>query len=446
MRSPDGVIWDVRPPRKLPLATIGAAMAAAIVVLGLLAWIAFQVRPAPVQPMTGEFNIAIADFGEIDPASGAVRASPAGSAASQYVYKGLNTELQARLQTVPLADKIELRHDASTSLIKGNTAEERQAAAAALARKLNAHIVVYGNVTPGQSADDLQVDFYVSPQASRDEFAALLGSQALGGDLLLPADYDGSGTLTNISVSEQLDLRSRSIFWLTVALTQDLLGRSEQALATLQQAELELADWQEGDGKELLYFFQGREHLFLRQLDEAQAAFARAVDINPAYTRAAVALGSVNAFRSNEEEDDAAQLAAGSMLQQAIEAQAAGLAEAEAAGDNFTAALAESRAGAEPGCRVHCGDQRWSDGRRRKNVPASVEQCRPGGRLFRADAGEPPVCPGLAGQGTGAFRADLRTRRAWRPHSGIGGRERSPGRLQPVHCPGRAGAVRQGAA
>ena len=94
MRAPDGVIWDVRPPRKLPLVAIGAAVAAAIVVLGLLAFIAFQVRPAPVQPMTGAFNIAIADFGEIDPASGAVSKSPAGRAASQYVFKGLSDELQ----------------------------------------------------------------------------------------------------------------------------------------------------------------------------------------------------------------------------------------------------------------------------------------------------------------------------------------------------------------
>lgn len=346
MRAPDGVIWDVRPPRIVPRAAIGAAVAAGLVVLALLAFIAFQVSPrqAAVQPMTGAFNIAIADFGEIDPATGSVQSSSAGSAASQWIFDGLSQELQANAQTVPLADKIELRHDASTPLIEGQSEEERTAAAAALAKTLNAHIVVYGNLTAGaaQNADDLQVRFYVSPQASQDEFAALLGSQALGGDLPLPASFDGSGSLANISVSEQLDLRARIIFWLTVALTQDLLGRSEQALATLQQAETALADWQESDGKELLYFLQGREHLSLRQLDDAQAAFAQAVALNPTYARASVALGSVDAVKSNDQEDSAAQLAAGSLLQKAIEVQQAGLISAAAAGDDFTAALARA--------------------------------------------------------------------------------------------------------
>ncbi|MCB0231437.1 MAG: CHAT domain-containing protein, partial [Anaerolineae bacterium] len=86
MRAPDGVIWDVREPRKLPLAAIGAAAAGAIVVIALLAFIAFQVRPAPIQPMTGAFNIAVADFGEIDPASGAVKSTRAASAASQFLF------------------------------------------------------------------------------------------------------------------------------------------------------------------------------------------------------------------------------------------------------------------------------------------------------------------------------------------------------------------------
>ncbi len=342
MRAPDGVIWDVRPSRKLPLAAIVATVAAAIVVIGLLAWIAWQVRPTTAQPMTGAFNIAIADFGEIDPTNGEVKTTRAASAASQFLFDGLERQLASSEQTIPLVRDIQVRHDNSTPLVKGSTASERENNAAALAKALNAHILIYGNVLAAQNGSDLQVQFYVSPQASEKEFNALLGSQALGGQVPLPSSYDGSGSLTNIAVSEQLDLRSRIIFWLTVAMTQDLLGRSEQALATLQQAETELTDWQAGDGKELLYFLQGREHLFLRQMDAAQAAFAKAVDSNPTYARAAVALGSVDTFTSNQLEDSATQLTDGSLLQQAIETQTAGLAEAEAAGDSFTAALAKT--------------------------------------------------------------------------------------------------------
>ena len=166
---------------------IGAAVAAAIVVLGLLAWIAFQVRPAPVQPMTGAFNIAIADFGEIDPYTGQVRTLP-GRAASQYLFDGLERRASGRAANVPLARDISscaTTHDPASSRAQPLRSEPN--AAAALARTLNAHIVIYGNVMAGQGSGDLQVEFYVSPQASENEFAALLGSQALGAGLPLPA-------------------------------------------------------------------------------------------------------------------------------------------------------------------------------------------------------------------------------------------------------------------
>ena len=343
MRAPDGVIWDVREPRALPRAAIGGAVAAALVIIGLLAFIALQVRPAPVQPMTGAFNIAVADFGEIDPGSGRVKSTRAATQASQLLFNGLQQQLQDSQQIVPLlSDKIRIRHDSTTPLIKGSTAAEREKNVAELARTLNAQIVIYGNVVAGENGDDLQIQFYVSPQESEKEFNALLGSQALGGKVRLPTSFSGAGALTNISADKPLALRSRIIFWLTVALTQDLLGEPDQALATLQQAEQDLADWEESDGKELLYFLQGREYLFLEQYDDARTAFARAAAINPAYARAEVALGSVNAVVSNKQEADAERVADGSALRQAIDAQQQGISAAEAGNDAFTAALAKA--------------------------------------------------------------------------------------------------------
>jgi tetratricopeptide (TPR) repeat protein len=151
---------------------------------------------------------------------------------------------------------------------------------------------------------------------------------------------DTTNPRANIAVSNQLSLRSRILFWLTLGLTQDLLGSTPQALATLQQAEQALSDWPDADGKELLYYLQGRQHLFLRQLDEAQQSLERALAINPEFARAAIALGGVDALRANEMQDDAARLAPDGPLAQAIDAQRRGLALAEAAGDGYTAAVA----------------------------------------------------------------------------------------------------------
>ena len=342
MRTPDGMLWDVQQRRKLlALASAGAA-AAALLVVSLLVWIALQVSPAsgPPPPMTGAFNIAVAEFGAIDPATGQVIESTAGQAVSRWLFDGLQRELQANVGQVQLADQIELRHDATTPVIRGNSADARAAAAAELARAINAHMVVYGYLAPGGSANDLQIELYVSPQASKDEFGGLVGGYALASALRLPQPFDTSNQLANIGVSEQVALRSRILFWLTLGLTQDLLGRSEQALATFQQAEQALANWQDSDGKELLYYLQGREHLFLRQLDEAQQAFTRALATSPEFARAAVALGSVEAYRANQLEDSAARLAPDGPLSQAIDAQRSGLALAEAQSDGYTAAVA----------------------------------------------------------------------------------------------------------
>jgi tetratricopeptide (TPR) repeat protein len=342
MRTPDGALWDVQQRRKLPALAMAGIAAVALLVVSLLVWIAVQVSPAsgPPPPMTGAFNIAVASFGEIDPTTGQVRESTAGQAVSRWLFEGLERELQANVGQVQLADRIELRHDATTPAIRGKSADERTANAAELARAINAHMVVYGYLAPGGSASDLQIELYVAPQASKDEFGGLVGSYALGGALRLPQPFDTSNQLANIGVSEQVALRSRILFWLTLGLTQDLLGRSEQALATFQQAEQALSDWPETGGKELLYYLQGRQHLFLRQLDEAQQAFARALTVNPDFARAAVARGSVEAYRANQLEDSAARLAPDGPLAQAIDAQRNGLALAETQGDGYTTAVA----------------------------------------------------------------------------------------------------------
>lgn len=342
MRTPDGVLWDVRPRRKLPALAIAGAAAAALLVVSLLVWIAIQVSPAtgPPRPMQSEFNIAVAEFGQIDPVTGQAQPSAAGEAVSLWLFEGLARELQSQVGQTPLADQIELRHDATTPVIRGSTADERAANAAELARAINAHVVVYGYLTPGSSANDLQMEMYVSPLASADELGGLVGHYALGRSLQLPQSLDTGNPRANIAISNQLSLRSRILFWLTLGLTQDLVGSTPQALATLQQAEQELSDWPEADGKELLYYLQGRQHLFLRQLDEAQQALQRALAINPDFARAAIALGGVDLLRANQMEEDAARLAQDGPLAQAIAAQRRGLALAEAAGDGYTAAVA----------------------------------------------------------------------------------------------------------
>ena len=149
---------------------------------------------------------------------------------------------------------------------------------------------------------------------------------------------------------KQLRWRAQALFWLTQGLVQHLRGRPDRALELFDRAEQELRDWPDRDGKEILYFFQGREHFFLselsgqdaaQQLDEAQRLFEKAVDLRPDYARARSALGSLHRSRAQRIVDPAAQLADPN-LGQAIALQEQALEDARATQDQVLVALVET--------------------------------------------------------------------------------------------------------
>jgi tetratricopeptide (TPR) repeat protein len=355
MRAPDGFLWEVQLQRKAPRLVIAGAAVAIVIVLSVLIWIAASTRqiatvvtqptptasPSPTPAaMRGGFNIAVANFGEIDAATGQVRESQAGQTLSQWLFEGLAAELE-RNRSIPLAGEILVWHDSQNDpaknraigVIAGDSPQARQAAAAELAATLNAHMVIFGHYVTQENAEPgLDLEFYLSPLASKDEFATITGSHSLGKTILLPASFNMEDPQVRIGVKEtRLGPRGRAVFWLTVGLTQQLFGRSEQALETFEQAEQALADWPESDGKEILYFFLGREHLILGNVDAAQGFFEQAVAVNPGYARAQVGLGSVFARRARETVDPAARLQAPGYLSEALDRQEQGVALAVAA-------------------------------------------------------------------------------------------------------------------
>jgi tetratricopeptide (TPR) repeat protein len=99
----------------------------------------------------------------------------------------------------------------------------------------------------------------------------------------------------------------------------------ELSLEVYQQARDRLKTWPDvGQGKEVLYFFLGQA-AFLKQFKtvgdeveklntEAEAAFQRALDINPAYARALIGRGSVHAMRIQRFPDIASALGGDNMI------------------------------------------------------------------------------------------------------------------------------------
>jgi tetratricopeptide (TPR) repeat protein len=100
--------------------------------------------PAPITPMGAELNIAVTVFGERD-ASGRIVPSRSGTAFAEVLYEALVERLHGVEEVV-----VEVLPPASSGTVNGQTSNHLEASAEALARELNAHILLYGFLELGE--------------------------------------------------------------------------------------------------------------------------------------------------------------------------------------------------------------------------------------------------------------------------------------------------------
>ncbi|HEX9118068.1 MAG TPA: hypothetical protein VGA61_18525 [Anaerolineae bacterium] len=268
----------------VPTLPVVALLAVTLAGLGLVGWrLVFPQRgPATMQ---SSFNVALAEFGGQD-ASGKVGPSVEGARLSQWVYQAFEAQKD---QSPDLKSAVLIWHDslplseksATIGTVPGATPEERSSAAALVAARINADMVIYGNV---DAAGRFAPEFYVAPRLNRG--ADIHGPFHLGDPI--PVDFQAS-----LALNKQLTTRTLALFWLAMGLSYDRGGLPADALAALRHAEA-LDAWQgPGQGKEVLYFFIGQAALFQNRDREAEAAFRQALQLSPGYAGALIGLGSV---------------------------------------------------------------------------------------------------------------------------------------------------------
>jgi tetratricopeptide (TPR) repeat protein len=251
--------------------------------------------------MGGTNSIAIANFGLMKP-NGSIGRSDFGEVLSELVFDQLREEY-AQIEDEGVFDgNVSIWHDNQTheeknvrfGVIKGKTAEERSEAADKLARRIDADLVIYGYLTDEEDPEGLVLEFYYRSPTISSEPDAIVGNHRLG--QAVPAEfglYNIDPTLAKNKVTSPLSDRTRAIFYLTLGLTYGLANNHEEALATFQRAEAELTEWEDEDGKAVLYYFMGRSALLSRQHDVANSALEDALEINPDYVNALITLGAV---------------------------------------------------------------------------------------------------------------------------------------------------------
>lgn len=264
----------------------------------LAAYLSFQVwqQRGPTK-MSGEFNIAIAEFGQMD-ADGRIHRSDKGERLSRALvgrmdqeFGDLFAEVHAQLWHNDLGLGVRL------GPIHGQTAAERAVHAAALADRIKAHIVVYGHLETTANGEQIVPEFYV-----RDlrEAGDLVGPYQLGAPIAVPDSLDSLAE--SFKVNPRLSDRTKALALFTVGLAWEFAGYPDRALAQFQAAEL-LPDWHNDEGKEILYLFLSREAFILwRAGEEREQDVLRplqlALALNPQYGRAYVGLGNYHRERA----------------------------------------------------------------------------------------------------------------------------------------------------
>ena len=252
--------------------------------------------------MTGDFNIAVVDFG-IRSADGRIQSNEFAAGLSTSIA----TQLENAYQTVKEEEDFPLHvlvwhngrgraegKNVRFPVFDGKTAEERAAQAQILVDEIHAQMVIYGYLTEATNPESLVLEFYYQGQVRAGEPNAMWGSYELGTPVSAPVSYRLNPETAQRRLVQRLAPRMQAIFRISQALAELLADNPHAALTIMQNAERSLAaTWPEKEGKEVLYLFTGTAAFYAQEFATAITALDEALRINSAYVPALDMLGSV---------------------------------------------------------------------------------------------------------------------------------------------------------
>lgn len=245
--------------------------------------------------MSGTFNIAVAEFGEMGP-DGVIHSSTAGKQMSQWAVTYLRDEVKQEDANISIwPDQSNFFRRTHVPLVQPSAVEKT-------ASDINADLLLYGYIDTRSDPPELVLNFWVAPQ-EKYQFEDIQGNTQIGNPIRILNLQD-----PGISVQGELERQSTAVAFIAMGLAQEQLGQSEDALAALLKAE------ESAPQSAMVKFFIGREYLFLseRQLDRqeelwqnAEETLQQAIALDPEYARAYIALGALYMKRANKLVEDA---------------------------------------------------------------------------------------------------------------------------------------------
>jgi tetratricopeptide (TPR) repeat protein len=252
----------------------------ASVLLLALALTIYSLIPSPPREMTGEFNVAVAEFQVL----GDGEASEDIYNLAQVFYGRLESEIESLGEKVDVI--FEIREPVQTGPISGNTTEERAQRAEDLAKNIRANVVIYGTIAVKDSVICISPEFFVNVE-SFYEAEEMVGQYRMGASI----DADSlTDPLSKMEINRRLSARSKALSLLVIGLSYYAKDDYENALAFFEAAR-DIEGW--GEGEEVLYALLGYSALRQGLTSDAKNYCMQARDLNEEYSRAYICLGTV---------------------------------------------------------------------------------------------------------------------------------------------------------
>lgn len=316
-------IWQINVAGRNLTLPILIATACLLAIVGYFLYRQYEYVWNPTQ-MTGTFNIAVAEFGEVN-TNGSVGGSEHGASLSETVFESIQREYADHPTLNP--EDVTIWHDSlgrdvkniRIGVITGRDKKEREKNAAAIAGEINADLVIYGQLDSTGSPDSLALEFFYQSDKVRNELSATQGQYEVGPPIQVVPSFAEEPSLARMQINEPLEARAKALSLIAIGLTYDVLGDVENSLIQFQRAADELEQLDDKSGLESTYYFVGRAALLQDDDVTAEEAFMQAVALNPTYVRAQVGLGGV--FLKRTQRIDAGERLQNSVdLDKAIEA------------------------------------------------------------------------------------------------------------------------------
>ena len=228
--------------------------------------------------MSGAFNVAVAELA----VAGADQ--DMGLDLSQAVYDQIVQDLGDTEVDVKVAPPDAVR------VLPGGTPEARSRAAAELAERVEADVVVFGTVESRPGQTDVTPEFFVSARN-------LSGAEEFSG--VYPLDT------IELNVTDPVAVRRRTADSLRpriLALTQIVMGLSHYQLLEYSEAEAmfeeALVSWRDANGQKVVLSLLGNVSGLQGDLDTAESYFSDALSLDPEYARARFGAAEVSYQRS----------------------------------------------------------------------------------------------------------------------------------------------------